>query len=212
MPSVVQSGSANALKDRKATIAVIPVLQWNSLNPLNITTSSIEFIVTSCEPDNTITVDPNTGAIDISAMASDKQYSENIDITLVLNSAHMTDPNGNLLTGDQTPRWAKKDEGPTYIDAKGGGSGVLKHLGYGWFCNIISLGPPLEYHASPPVEIDKMKFKRKSDTELEIADNTDDGSPPYAYMMAFVLPNQSSGDYYISIDPALSRKGLGGSN
>lgn len=205
MTTVTKEEARSSVKDRKVTITVSPVLQWNSVNPPNITTSSIGYAVTSSDPTGTATVNPTTGSIDISSMPGSTEYDENIDITLLLDTSTMLDANGNPLMGADTPRWAKADEGTIYTDSKG----KEQHSGYGWFCEITSWGPPIEYRNLPPIEIDKIKFKRKSDGELVIDDDSPDGSPPYAFKFAFVLPG-SNNRYYISIDPVLSRKGISG--
>ena len=202
MSAQTQFSPQDDKKDRKLTITVTPTLHWNSTDPLDIT-ASIAFAASDCKPADTATVDSATGKIDISHMPRDTGYNENIDIKLSLDTSKMKDANGNPLTGKATPRWAKDDEGPTYTDSKG----KTKHLGFGWFCKINDLGPPLDYDVSPPISIDKMKFKRSDGTELLIDDDTPDASPAYAFMMAFVLPG--SNDYYISIDPILTNKGLG---
>jgi hypothetical protein len=191
----------DSTKDRSATITVTPTLVWHSTNPPNIT-ATLEYAVSDCDPANTATVDTSSGSINISHMPATAGYNENIDFALVLDTSNMKDASGNLLTGNDTPRWAHGDEGPTYTDSKG----KTQHLGYGWFCKINNLGPPLNYDISPPITIDKMDFKRKTDTKLMIDDDTPDGSPVYCYMMAFVLPGANN-NYYISIDPVISGKG-----
>lgn len=197
-----QSQAQDSKKDRSVTVVVTPTLVWHSTNPPNVT-ATIEYSVSSSDPTGTAVVDPNTGWINISHMPPNSGYTDNIDMTLQLDTSKMKDASGNLLTGDATPRWAKSGEGQTYTDS----NGKTQHLGYGWFCNITSLGPPLKYDISPPISIDKMSFKRPHDLKLEIDDKTPDDSPAYAFMMAFVLP--ATDKYWISIDPLISGKNVG---
>lgn len=190
----------DSLKDRSITIKVSPVLNWIDRNLPTIQTSSIGFTVVASDPPGTATVD-TSGSVNISQMPAAPGYDENIDITLLLDTSNMRDADGNLLTGDNTPRWAKSDEGTPYTDGKG----KTQHSGYGWFCEITSMGPPLQYQALPPIDIDKMAFKRKDDLNLVIEDKSDDGSPPYAFKFGFVLPGQYN-EYFISIDPLITTK------
>lgn len=191
----------DSLKDRSITITVSPVLKWVDRNEPIIETSSIGFAVTASDPQGTATVD-TSGSVNISQMPAASGYDENIDITLLLDTSNMRDADGNLLTGNNTPRWAKSDEGTPYTDGKG----KTQHSGYGWFCQITDIGPPLQYQALPPIDIDKMAFKRRDDLNLVIEDKSDDGSPPYAFKFGFVLPGTYK-NYFISIDPVISSKG-----
>lgn len=202
MPTMTEKDlqAKDSLKDRSITITVSPVLNWIDPIKPTIETSSIGFALTASDPPGTATVD-TSGSVNISQMPAAPGYDENIDITLLLDTSNMRDANGNLLTGNNTPRWAKSDEGTSYTDGKG----KTQHCGYGWFCEITDMGPPLEYQALPPIDIDKMAFKRKDDLNLVIEDKSDDGSPPYAFKFGFVLPGQYNG-YFISIDPVISTK------
>ncbi|AOL95172.1 hypothetical protein BG023_112258 [Porphyrobacter sp. LM 6] len=202
MPTLTEKDfqAQDSLKDRSITIKVSPVLNWIDPIKPTIEASSIGFTVIASDPAGTATVD-TSGSVNISQMPAAPGYDENIDITLLLDTSNMRDANGNLLTGDNTPRWAKSDEGTTYTDSKG----KTQHCGYGWFCEITNYGPPLQYQALPPIDIAKMAFKRKDDLNLVIEDKSDDGSPPYAFKFGFVLPGQYN-EYFISIDPVLSTK------
>lgn len=189
-------------KDRKLTIQCTPTLIWNGTNPPNIG-ATMAFADTASDPNMPGAVNSVTGDIDISNMPKNTKYTDNIDITLLLDTSNLKDANGNPLTGDPVARWAHSDEGPTYTDAKG----KTQHLGYCWFCQITDL-QKRQYIISPPIDIAKMSISRPDHLNVLIDDNTADGSPAYAFCMAFVLPGYD--DYYISIDPLISSKSGGG--
>ncbi|NNF93350.1 MAG: hypothetical protein HKM91_01965 [Altererythrobacter sp.] len=141
------------------------------------------------------------GNIDLSRLPQKNRYSDNIDITFVLDPSELKDANGNPITGSNVLRWATANEGPTYVE-----NGITKHLGYGWFCHINSLDP-FSYNTTPPITIPNMTWLRENDTTLVLDDDTPLNSPVYAFMLAFVLPEY--GNYYISVDPRIGTKGAG---
>jgi len=190
-------------KDRKLEITCTPTLIWHSTDPNDIG-ATMAFSETSSDPNMPNVVNETTGNISISGMPANSNYTENIDITLVLDPSQLKDSNGDPLTGDHVARWAHSDEGPTYTKADGG----TGHLGYCWFCQITDSSTGA-YAISPPIDIDDMTISRPDHLKILIDDNTPDGSPSYAFCMAFVL--EGFDNYYISIDPIISSKGTKGS-
>jgi hypothetical protein len=187
------------LKDRKLKITVTPTLVWNSTNPPNIG-ATVEFSQDNGETDPAMpgVVDPTTGKIDISNMPANDKYTDNIDIKIKLDTSQMKNADGTKLTGKA--RWAESDEGPYQWNGTSG------DLGFGWFC-LMNASPPPAYSAVPPTTITGMSFSRSSDNDLQIDDDTPDGSDEYAFCVAFVLEGYSN--YYISIDPIITTKGTG---
>src|SRR3546814_6964932 len=108
-------------------------------------------------------VNSTTGDIDISNMPKNTKYTDNIDITLLLDTSNLKDANGNPLTGNPVARWAHSDEGPTYTDAKG----KTQHLGYCWLCQITDL-QKRQYNISPPIDIAKMSISRPDHLNVQI--------------------------------------------
>lgn len=188
-------------KDRKLKVICKPTLIWLDTDPnhLNIQATA-EFTqddgVGITDPPMAGVVSP-LGKIDISKMPKDNKYSDNIDVTFLLDTSLMKNADGTALTGGA--RWACTDEGDYPLP----GGGSIK-VGFGWFCNP-NPNAPSGYDPVPPITIPNMTFSRKNDNVLEIDDNTTVGTPQYGYCIAFVLPGY--GNYYISIDPLLTTKG-----
>ena len=189
-------------KDRKLTIQCTPTLIWNGTNPPNIG-ATMAFAESDSDPNMPNAVNSATGDINIMHMPANAKYTDNIDITLVLDPSNLKDANGNPLTGNPVARWAHSDEGPTYTAA----GGKTKHLGYCWFCEITNL-QKRQYNFSPPIDIAKVSISRPDHLNVLIDDNTAVGSPAIAFCMAFVLPGYNN--YYISFDPLISSKSGGG--
>jgi len=187
------------LKDRKLKITVTPTLVWNSTNPPDIG-ATVEFSQDNGETDPPMpdVVNPTTGRIDISDMPVDDKFTDNIDIKIKLDTSKMKNADGSKLTGKA--RWANSDEGPYQWNGTSG------YLGFGWFCQM-NASPPPAYNRIPPTTITNMSFDRQNDTELKIDDDTPEETTEYAFCVAFVL--EGYGNYYISIDPIISGKGVG---
>ena len=193
----------NKPKVRKLKIKVTPTLVWHSTDPNNIT-ATLEFSEDKNDTDPPMddAVDAH-GNIDLSKMPKDTKdpdkYADEIDIKLVLDKSKLKGPDGKALKGKA--RWATSSEGGYTYNGKAG------WLGYGWFCTVDESTNPPTYSAIPPATITNMTFERIDDDTLMIDDNTPTGSPEYAYCFAFVL--EGYGNYYISVDPRITSKGVG---
>ncbi|WP_033375952.1 hypothetical protein [Porphyrobacter sp. AAP82] len=176
--------------DRQITMTCTPVLVWNSANDIGAT---FTFAQTNGVPDPMNGRVGSDGSINLTALPHDDSYSDNIDITIMLDTSRMVDQNGNPVAG----RWAQPGEF----------SGTGPVTGYGWFCGTDANG---NYSAAVPITVPDMTFVRVSDSELVIDDDTPDDAPGYAYAMGLVLPNY--GNYYITLDPRITTKTSVGTN
>lgn len=197
MESQTFNQTQDTKKDRTMTITCTPTLIWYGTNPNNIG-ATIAFTETASDPDMPGAVGAQ-GNLNLSALPKKSKYNDNVDITFVLDPSQLKYADGTPITGNNILRWANANEGPTYVD----GNGNTQHLGYAWFCHINSL-VPLNYTTSPPIAVSDMSWVRSSDTQLILDDDTPLGSPVYAFMLAFVLPEFSN--YYISVDPLIGTK------
>lgn len=168
--------------DRTLTIQVNATSNWG-INGLG---ANISYQITGSNPSfpNAIT-DPQ-GDINLSNMPTDPNFTDNIDITFILNAA-MTDQNGNPLAS----RWALPSEGSGNYDSP---------EGFCWFC------------ASPgntePITVADMTTVRNSDTSVTIDDDTPDNyAAQYFFCLGLValLPET----HFITIEPVITGKGVG---
>jgi hypothetical protein len=166
--------------DRTLEIQVNATSNWTA-NGLG---ANISYQITGSNPSfpNAIT-DPQ-GDIDLSAMPTDPNFTDNIDITFTLNAA-MTDQNGNALPA----RWAVAGEGSGVYDIP---------EGFCWFC------------AAPgntrPMSVAGMNTLRNGDLSVTINDDTpDNDAAQYFFCLGLValLPET----HFITIEPVISGKG-----
>ncbi|WP_340589127.1 hypothetical protein [Erythrobacter alti] len=188
-----------AQQERTLTIKCTPTLVWYAADSIGATMAYEE---TASNPNMPNAVNPVTGDISIRHMPQNARFTDNIDITLVLDTSQLKDQNGNPLTGSNVARWALPSEGGTYTEP----SGQQKHFGYFWFCQLNDAAHRA-YDASKPVTIDGMEVARTDDLHILIDDDTPSTAPAYAFCMAFVLPEYNN--YYITIDPVISSRGVG---
>lgn len=173
--------------DRTLSITVTPVLVWNRVSPPDIG-ATISYAESDSTPNMPNIVNEQTGAINLSRMPANHNYTDNVDITLTLDTSQLRDSNGNPITG----RWALASEGAN---------------GFCWFCTVNATPPPA--YSTTPTTITGMSTSRSSDTVILINDDTADGGPSYAFCLGLVLPGFNN--YYITIDPIISTKGTNSS-
>lgn len=196
MEHETQTNSETEKLDRTLTIKCTPTLIWHSVEPRSIG-ASMAFAQIDSNPNMPKAVNPGTGDLSIRHMPENAKYSNDIDITFVLDPSNIRDADGNLLTGDNVARWAYANEGPSPDEP----------LGYFWFCQLID-AEKREYNRDVPIIVDGMAISRVDDLHILVDDDTPTTAPPYAFCLAFVLP--IFGGYYISIDPVISTRGIGG--
>lgn len=181
-----QTMTAATKQDRTLTIKCTPTLQWHSANhpPYSITGSMV-YEQTGSVPNMPNAVDRQSGDIDLHNMPNNSKYTDNIDITLVLDPSQIVDPEGKSIPA----RWATQ------------GEGTEPGMGAAWF---INLPPPVNY---TPITVADMTIVRNSDTQVTIDDNTPGTPQRYAFCLGLVLPQQDN--YFMAFEPIISGKGLG---
>ncbi len=123
-----QTGNVQGDKpDRTMTITVTPTLVWYSSTPPYNIQATRTFSLTSSTPDMTGRVHAD-GDIILHPLPSTQDYSGRVDITFVLDTSQLKDPNGNPVQG----RWAQSGEGN----------------GYCWFCNVTNVSQG-QYDTTP---------------------------------------------------------------
>lgn len=166
--------------DRTLTITVTATSNWGP-NGLG---ANISYSETASKPNYPNAID-NKGNIYLKNMSSDPKYTDNLDITLILN-AQMTDQNGNSISA----RWAYPSEGS--------GTYPLPE-GFCWFCASPSNWQPIAIPQG-------MSVIRNSDTSITIDDNTTDDRQNYIFCMGLMVP--PAGNHFITIEPIIVSKGV----
>ncbi len=178
-----QTGNVQGDKpDRTMTITVTPTLVWYSSTPPYNIQATRTFSLTSSTPDMTGRVHAD-GDIILHPLPSPQDYSGRVDITFVLDTSQLKDPNGNPVQG----RWAQSGEGN----------------GYCWFCNVTNVSQG--QYDTTPITVPNMTPSRTSDTQVFVDDDTPgSSSTPYGYCLGLVLPGYSN--YFMTIDPIVTGK------
>lgn len=193
------NAAVDTKRNRSITIEVAPEVLWFAVAPPIAKATTVSFKLVASDPPGNATVNETTGQIDISHLPDAPGYSDNIDITLMLDTAKMRDLDGQPFAEGHRPRWAKDGEGLLCMDS----NGRYRRTGSGWFCLTSEVSGSVGYMPVTPTEIDKMTFERKDDTTLVIKDDTEDHSPPYAFMVGITLPDTH---LYVPIDPVITSK------
>jgi hypothetical protein len=180
--------------DRTLVISCKPTLIWTSATPpYSIGASATyTYVSTGSNPDMTGRVHAD-GDIILHPLPQPQDFTNNVDITMMLDATGLVDPAGNAVRG----RWALSTE---Y-------SGTGPVTGFAWFCAVqnVSRGQ----YDKTPIDVDGMSVARIGDTQILIDDNTPgNSSNDYAYCLGLVLPDY--GNYYITLDPIVTGKGGGG--
>ncbi len=186
-----EAQSGGKKPDRTMTIICRPTLQIASATPPYSMTATPKFYYDSGTPpmDGRVHED---GDIILQPLPSPQDFSNQVDITVMLDTSLMVDPEGNHVPG----RWAYANE---Y-------SGIGPVTGFCWFCRITNVEK--RGYNSTPIEVNGMSATRISDTEIFMDDNSPAASPAVGFCLGLVVPQYS--DYYITIDPILTSKtGLG---
>ncbi|WP_285709092.1 hypothetical protein [Erythrobacter oryzae] len=179
--------AASTTKDRSIVLTCRPKLTFVQVTPsLEIQAPNIVFEQTLGHPTGMEGRVDEHGDINLTDMPFNAEYTDNVDITINLDSSLLFDPNGNRVTG----RWAFVDE-----------SSGQGETGFGWFCGTDAAG---KYSTKIPIPIDGMRIERLNDMQLRINDDTPKATPEYAYAIALVLPAYNN--YYITIDPRITTK------
>jgi hypothetical protein len=172
----------NPPTDRSLTITVTATSNWIGPGP-NDLGANISYAETASKPNYPNAID-NAGNVYLGHMSSDPKYTDNLDITLILN-AQMTARDG---TTKLDARWALPTEGSgTYPSPEG----------FCWFCASPTNWQPI---ATPP----GMTLIRNGDTSITIDDNTTDDFQSYIFCMGLMVPPVSN--HFITIEPVIVGK------
>lgn len=138
------------------------------------------------------------GNINLTNLAKDSDFNDNVDIIITLNASKLKDRSGNATAG----RWALPAEGPTWYPNG-------DHVGCCWFCeDDPSKSPP--YDPTKPIRISGMGaalVPPVTDTSpVKIQDDVPDDGPAYGFCLGLVLPDVSNTPYFITLDPVLGTK------
>ena len=175
-------------KDRSIALTVTPVLTYPSPGNYGATFTVTQ---TGADPNSMNGRVDRHGNIRLNNLPNNAKYNDNVDITISLDPSQLRDEHGNTLSG----RWALPNEW----------SGVGPVTGFCWFATMNEDG---SYNADLPMAIENMSTSRLDDTTVLIDDDTTASAPDYAYCLGLVLPDKSN--YYITLDPRIGSKGIGG--
>lgn len=174
--------------DRTLQLSCTPTLIWAGDGSI---TATMAYTQTGSVPAMNNAVDARTGNINLRHMPANNLFTDNVDISLYLDTSKCVDQNGNPIA----VRWALPTEGNPPDD-----------VGAIWFVANPAPGQPKNLKA---ITINGMSASRLTDSILLIDDNTAVDLPGhtsvYTFCMAIVIP--SRGNYYITIDPAVVGKG-----
>jgi hypothetical protein len=169
--------------DRSLTITVTATSNWLGSGPTDLG-ANISYEETASKPNYPNAID-SQGNIYLKNMSSDPKYTNNLDITLILN-AQMTDRSGNPISA----RWALPTEGSgTYPTPEG----------FCWFCASSTNWQPIAMPAG-------MALIRNGDTSITIDDNTTGDFLNYTFCMGLMVPPVSN--HFITIEPIIVSKGV----
>jgi hypothetical protein len=185
-PEGVTEMSEDQPIDRKLGVRVNTTSNWLSDGSLGANVSYTEMTEITVPPFPGA-VDPVTGNINLNIMGSVPGYTNNIDITFILN-ANMTDRNGNRLEAT----WARSTDG----------SGKYSPLmeGFCWFC-----ASPSNWQPIIPLPAG-MSVIRNGGTSVTIDDNSpNDNVGSYVFCLGLVvmIPQR----HFITIEPVIVGKG-----
>ena len=169
---------------RTLNITCTPTLVWRPDGSIGAT---MAYSQGTSVPNMPNVVNPANGNINLGRMPNNKNYTNNVDVNITLDSSHCVDQNGNSIG----VRWAYPNEGNPPND-----------IGCIWFVNTPPQGQPKDTTA---IAVPGMSTGRTSDSLVFIDDNTPMAGPAYSFCMAIVIPSRSN--YYITIDPVVSGKG-----
>ena len=184
--------------DRTLSLTATPTLVWNG--PNNIT-ATMAYQQTASVPNMPNVVDRRTGQIDLSKLPNNANYTSNVDIMITLDTSALKDPNNNSVPA----QW-----GVATVDPQNGSpwSGVPPMTPWAWFC--ANPPPNSTTYNTTPILIPNMIAIRNSDSVVFIDDNAAVGSGNYTFCLGLVLLLPNGARYFITIDPTIIGKGIGG--
>ncbi len=184
-PPIAQT--ADTKQDRTLEVICKPQLIWHEDGGIGAT---MIFSQGDSEPNMPKRVNSH-GDLKLTGLPANAKYTNNVDITIKLDTSMMTDKNGNPVVG----RWATAAEGPVINGAA---------TGFCWFCTVHNVDSR-DYDPAP-IDVPGMSTHLINNVEVMIDDNTTDAAPDYAYCLGLVLPDYNN--YYITLDPMLGSKGV----
>ncbi|MFM5883738.1 MAG: hypothetical protein ACKOQ3_00140 [Novosphingobium sp.] len=176
--------------DRTLAITIFPTLVWHPDGSIGAT---FAYQQTGSVPNMPNRVDPVTGNIRLNNMPSNANYNDNVDITITMDDSRSFLADG---TTHVPLRFANAGEGNPPND-----------VGFCWFINNV---PPGGTKDTTEIHIQGMSTSRLNDKQVFINDDTADGDIVYTFCMGMVLAPPAPNGYYITIDPIVSGKGVGG--
>lgn len=174
------SQSLDDLQDRTLAITASPTLIWDPCGDL--TGATMAYAQTGSNPTMNGVVNSGNGRINLHNMPKNSAFTDNVDITITLDTSTAKDPNGNSIA----VRWAETTEG----------SGPI------WFC---ATPQPGQQKNTTPISVTGMTLGRTSDTVIYINDDQADGGSDYTFCLGITVPSVSSSP--ITIDPIVTGKG-----
>jgi hypothetical protein len=175
--------SEAVLLDRSLTITVTATSNWIGSGP-NDLGANISYEETASKPNYPNAID-RKGNIYLGRMSSDPKYTDNLDITLILN-AQMTERDGKTKLD---ARWA--------LPTEGSGKYPLPE-GFCWFCASSSNWQPIAIPQG-------MNVIRNSNTSITIDDNTTDDWQNYIFCIGLMVP--PADNHFITIEPVIVSRG-----
>lgn len=187
--------------DRTLSVTATPTLVWNGANDI---TATMAYAQTASVPNMPNVVDRRTGQIDLSKLPSNANYTSNVDIMITLDASALRDRSGNSIPA----QWGAASLDPQIPPPGGHWSGVPPKTPWAWFCANPPANSPT--YDTTPILIPNMIAIRNSDSVVFIDDNAAIGTGNYTFCLGLVLLLGGGNRYFITIDPTIIGKGIGG--
>ncbi len=181
--------------DRTLSLTATPTLIWNGPNDIGAT---MAYQQTASVPNMPNVVDRRTGQIDLSHLPNNANYTSNVDIMITLDASGLIDPSRNTVPA----AWAVAGD-----PVNNPMNGVPPNTPWAWFC-ANPPSPGAQYNTTP-ILIPNMTSIRNSDSVVFIDDNAAVGTGNYTFCLGLVLW-PAGRRYFITIDPSIVGKGIGG--
>ncbi|MFM5948814.1 MAG: hypothetical protein ACKOPM_06235 [Novosphingobium sp.] len=182
--------------DRTLFITAKPTLTWYS--PTFARIASMQYTQGDTNPNMPNLVNPVTGDIRLGRMPSTPGFTDNVDITIALDSSAILDSTGTHVVA----QWAPANDG--------GMSGQPPATAYCWFINNPVPGMPIDYTA---ISVPGMSTSVDIYSNVLIDDNTPDDKPgqpsKYTFCLGLSVWTSQGPRVFVPIEPQIIGKGVG---
>lgn len=183
--------------DRTLFITAKPTLTWHSPSFARI--AAVQYTQGNTNPNMPNVVNPVSGDIRLGRMPNTPGFTDNVDITIALDTSNIVDSTGTKVVATWAPAQA------------GGMSGIPPATAYCWFINNPVPNMPIDY---TPILVPGMTTGLNMDGTVLIDDNTPDDGPgqlsTYTFCLGLSVWTSQGPRVFVPIEPQIIGKGIGG--